>query len=153
MLQNSTYLVRYVPELHRFLDEYPDVELPGAEDYLYWSKVQFGLKPTVRINHVVIYPLRSGANEPGAVAIASKMIYASHYFHTALELKFLVQDTARPVTDKGYYLISVNRSRSDGLTGLFGGIVRATAQSEARKGLESGLVAAKAVLEGNRRSE
>ena len=41
----------------------------------------FGLKPTIRINHVVI------DERPEAVAVASKQIYATHYFWTALELR------------------------------------------------------------------
>jgi hypothetical protein len=143
LLANSPYLVQYIPEFHRYLDEYPHAELPGAEDYLYWSKVQFGLRPTVRLNHVVIYPL-----ETGTVVIGSKMLYASHYFHTALELKFLAKDSARPEA-KGFYLVILNRSRSDGLTGLFGGIVRSKAQSEARKGTASALESGRKVLEGS----
>ncbi len=46
------------------------------------------------MNHVVIYPF--GEGDDAAVAIGSKMLYASHYFHTALELKFLVKDSANP---------------------------------------------------------
>jgi hypothetical protein len=144
LLENSPFLVEYIPEFHRYLDKYPDAELPGADSYLYWSRVHFGLRPTVRLNHVVIYPFGEGDDE--AVAIGSKMLYASHYFHTALELKFLVKDSRNP-GKRGFYLISLNRSRSDGLTGLFGGIVRSSAQSEARKGLAFALESGKQVLE------
>ena len=144
LLKNSPFLVEYVPEFHRYLDEYPNAELAGADSYLYWSRVQFGLRPTVRMNHVVIYPF--GEGDDTAVAIGSKMLYASHYFHTALELKFLVKDSANPKKE-GFYLISLNRSRSDGLTGFFGGIVRSAAQGEARKGLAFALESGKQVLE------
>lgn len=142
LLENSPYLIEYIPEFHRYLDDYPNAELAGAEDFLYWSKVGFGLKPTVRLNHVVIYPF----GQTGAVAVGSKMLYASHYFHTALELKVLVKDTAH-LDREGFYLISLNRSRSDGLTGLFGGIVRSRAQSAAQKGLASALGSGRDVLE------
>ena len=80
------------------------------------------------------------------------MLYASHYFHTGLELKYLSRDSAKPDA-KGFYLISVNRSRSDGLTGFFGGIIRSRAQSGARDGLAAALEDAKTLLEsGVRRS-
>ena len=102
------------------------------------------MRPTVRVSHVVIYPLDEG--QDADVAIASKMLYASHYFHVALELKYLIRDPARP-DDNAFYLLSVNRSRSDGLTGLFGGIVRSAAQSEARKGLAFALETGKKLLE------
>lgn len=145
LLANSPYILEYDPELHGYLEAFPDAELPeGAEEFLYWSKVQFGLKPTVRVSHVVILPI--GDDRATQFVIGSKMLYASHYFHTGLELKYLSRDTARPDAD-GFYLISVNRSRSDGLTGLFGGIVRRGAVSEARKGLASALETAKRQFE------
>jgi hypothetical protein len=84
--------------------------------------------------------------EDASIAIGGKMLYASHYFHTALELRFLVKDTARP-NAIGFYLISLNRSRSDGLTGLFGGIVRRKAESEAQKALATALESGRDVLE------
>jgi hypothetical protein len=144
LLENSPYLVRYLPEFHRYLDDYPKADLPGSEDFFYWSRVKFGLKPTVRLSHVVLYPYEVEGRKN--LAIGSKMLYASHYFHTALELKVLVRDTAKPEAN-GFYLVSLNRSRSDGLTGLFGGIVRSKAQSEAQKGVAAALDAARKALE------
>jgi hypothetical protein len=146
LLENSPYLIEYIPEFHRYLDDYPNAELAGAEDFFYWSKVRFGLKPLVRLNHVVIYPF----GQTGSVVVGSKMLYASHYFHTALELKVLAKDTAHLDRD-GFYLISLNRSRSDGLTGLFGGIVRSKAQSGAKEGLASALRSGRDVLEQHAR--
>jgi hypothetical protein len=144
LLESSPYLIEYVPELNRYLDDYPEAKPEGAEEFLYWAKVKFGLKPTVRLNHVVIYPFRRG--DRNTVAIASKMLYASHYFHTALELKVLARDSAKPDAE-GFYLVSLNRSRSDGLTGLFGGIVRKKAESGARKGMVAALESGRNTLE------
>jgi hypothetical protein len=144
LLENSPYLVRYLPEFHRYLDDYPNADLPGSEDFFYWSKVKFGLKPTVRLSHVILFPYEIEGRKN--LAVGSKMLYASHYFHTALELKVLVRDTAKPDA-KGFYLVSLNRSRSDGLTGLFGGIVRSKAQSEAQQGVAAALDAARKALE------
>lgn len=150
LLENSPYVLEYDPALHRYLDEFPQAELPGAEEFLYWSKVQFGLKPVVRFSHVVIYPVEQSV--PGTeYVIAPKMLYASHYFHTGLELKYLSRDTAKPDA-KGFYLISVNRSRSDGLTGLFGGLVRSRVQSGARDGLAGALHNARKLLESSQPS-
>jgi hypothetical protein len=146
MLDNSPFLYEYFPELENYLQNYPDAELDGASDFLYWSMNAFGLKPLFRINHVVIYPLEEGHNAD--VAIASKMIYASHYFHTALELRVLVRDSDNP-SDVGFYLISMNRSRSDGLTGLFGSIVRSQAVKRARDGLAGALANGKTNLEAS----
>ncbi len=144
MLDSSPYLYEYLPELENYLQNYPNAELEGASDFLYWSMNAFGLKPVFRINHVVIYPLADGHNAD--VAIASKMLYASHYFHTALEIRVLVRDSDNP-TDVGFYLISMNRSRSDGLTGFFGSIVRRQAVKRARDGLRGALANGKTNLE------
>jgi hypothetical protein len=146
LLKNSAYLLEYVPEFHTCLDDVPNAELPGSENFLYWSRVRFGLRRTVRLSHVVIYPLNEGKN--ASVLVGSKMLYATHYFHTALELKALIRDTAREDT-RGFYLISLNRSRSDGLTGLFGGIVRRAALGEAVKSLERFLTLGKQQLESS----
>jgi hypothetical protein len=126
------------------LDEFPNRELPGSDSFLYWSKTELGLRPTIRLSHVVIYPLEEGRDV--SVAVASKMLYASHYFHTALELRFLVKDSAR-ATAKGFYLISLNRNRSDGLTDTFGGIVRVTAERRMRSALAKHLEMGKKHLE------
>jgi hypothetical protein len=95
--------------------------------------VEFGLKPTVRVNHVVIYPL---AARPSGVShvIAIKQLYASHYFHTALELRFLVEDD-RPPVGRGSYLLSIIRSRADGTTGLKGSFLRPIITRRARTGV------------------
>jgi hypothetical protein len=111
-----------VPALMAYLNEYPRGRPAGTEDFFYWSVVDFGLKPTIRVNHVIIHPL---AASPSGVAsvIAIKQLYASHYFHTTLELRFLVDDDRR-TSGRGFYLISITRSRSDGMTGLRGLLLR-----------------------------
>ncbi len=111
-----------VPGLMAYLDEYPRGRPAGAEDFFYWSMVDFGLKATIRVNHVIIYPL---ADRPSGVApvIAIKQLYASHYFHTTLELRFLVDDD-RSASRHGFYLLSLTRSRSDGMTGFKGALLR-----------------------------
>jgi len=73
-------------------------------------------------------------------AIATKQLYASHYFHTALELRALVDDDG---AGGAHYLVAVNVARSDGLTGLFGGMVKAKASKGSREGLRSALAAIK----------
>jgi hypothetical protein len=110
-----------VPALLRYLEDYPRGRPAGVEDFFYWTVVDFGLKHTIRVNHVVIYPLPPG---PSGVthAIAIKQLYSSHYFHTTLELRFLVEDRRPGRT--GFYLISITRSRSDGMTGFKGAFLR-----------------------------
>ncbi|HVH27656.1 MAG TPA: hypothetical protein VM818_12890 [Vicinamibacterales bacterium] len=122
LLDSGERLPLPVPGLVAYLDEYPRSRPAGAEDFFYWSVVDFGLKPTVRVNHVIVYPLDA---RPSGVShvIAIKQLYASHYFHTTLELRFLVEDDRR-ADQRGFHLLSITRSRSDGTTGLKGSLLR-----------------------------
>ena len=116
-------LAHYLPEVQRYLLDYPKATLPNSTDFLYWQEARFGLKPTIRISHLVV---RQGAEE---TVVASKMLYSSHYFWTALELRVLVADPAR---GPGSWFVTVNRSRSDGLEGFMGRIIRRRVHRAAR---------------------
>lgn len=72
------------------------------------------------------------------------MLYASHYFWTALELRVLLPDPAR---SPGFWFITVNRSRSDGLSGFLGRIVRGRVRNEVQGGTLAALTATKTKLE------
>ncbi|MFI5178028.1 MAG: hypothetical protein ACHQO8_05680 [Vicinamibacterales bacterium] len=138
MVSRVPELTSHLPDVRRSLLEYPRYELPGSRSFLYWQNVVFGLKPTLRINHVVI------ADYPQGTVVTSKMLYASHYFWTALELRVLVPDPAR---GPGFWFVNVNRSRSDGLSGFVGMMLRGTVRRETQEGLQKALVQMKQRLE------
>jgi hypothetical protein len=138
MVDRMPSLTEYLPDLKRYLLEFPKVKLPDTESFLYWQEVKFGLKPTIRINHVAISQRSTG------LAVASKMIYASHYLWTALELRVLVSDPGR---GQGFWFVSVNRSRSDGLSGFTGRLIRGRVRGEAEKGMLGALTVTKARVE------
>jgi hypothetical protein len=138
MVDRLPELTDYLPALKRYLLAFPKTTLPNSESFVYWQEAKFGLKPTVRINHVTI------AQEPTHVAVASKMLYASHYFWTALELRVLVPDQAR---GEGFWFASVNRSRSDGLSGFVGSLIRGKVRGEVEKGMQAALKITKEKLE------
>ena len=119
-----------LPDLKRYLLEYPKATLPRSESFLYWQAARFGLKPTIRINHVTI------ADQQTHVAVVSKMLYATHYFWTAIELRLLVPDPAR---GEGFWFANVNRSRSDGLDGFVGSVIRGKVRDEAEEGMQAAL--------------
>ena len=144
LLEDSDYLVTYVPELHRYLLEYPRVELPGATDFLYWAVNDFGLDPVLRLSHVTIY--RPGGDENGSAVIASKQLYFSRYFYTGLDMRFLVRNPSDP-SNESFYLVTVSRFRSDELGGLFGGVLRKAAEEGARDGLQRYLEVSKPAIE------
>ncbi len=130
LLGSANELPAPVPALFAYLENYPRGRPAGAEDIFYWTIVNFGLKPTIRVNHVVIYPLPDGAPYGTSHVIAIKQLYASHYFHTTLELRFLVNDD-RPGR-RGFYLLSVTRARTDGMTGFKGLLLRPIVRGRSR---------------------
>ena len=138
MIERLPRLGTELPDLKRYLLEYPDATLANSTDFLYWQETQFGLRPTMRISHLVIQ------QRPERTVIASKMLYASHYFWTALELRLLMPDPAR---GSGFWLVTINRSRSDGLSGFTGRVIRGRVRSEVEEGSRAALTATKTRLE------
>jgi hypothetical protein len=143
LLSRSKALPVYLPELEHYLLEYPHAQSENIQSEFYWEKVQFGLKPTLRIVQAIVY--RDSRSTHPAYAVAVKQLYASHYFETALDLTICVRDQENP--DRGFYLITLKGSQQAGLTGLKGGIVRKVAVDKTRSSLERALEAIKQKLE------
>jgi hypothetical protein len=133
LISRSKGLPVYLPELNRYLLEYPNANSKKIRSEFYWEKVNFGLKPTLRLLQAVVY--RGTDPKDPAYAVAVKQLYASHYFETALDLTVCVQDKER----SGMYLITMKGSRQAGLTGMKGGMVRKVAVGKTRSSLEKAL--------------
>jgi hypothetical protein len=144
LLGRSKALPVYLPQLREYLLNYPKAESSGIESGFYWEKVNFGLKPTLRMVQAIIYQGKS-SNEP-AYAVAVKQLYASHYFESALDLSVCVKDAEHP-NQTGFYLITLKGSQQAGLTGFKGGIVRKVAVDKTRSSLEKALASIKQKLE------
>ncbi|HVI70974.1 MAG TPA: hypothetical protein VM656_05750 [Pyrinomonadaceae bacterium] len=115
-----------------------------AEDSIVWSKIKFGLKPVIAINHVRIYRRNSDAGPQ--VLIAPNQIYANHYFNASQALTAFVNI---PGENQGAYLVSENRSRADGLEGPFGKLKRGVVEKKALEGLKGILEHSQASLDGS----
>lgn len=131
LLTNRDPLPNSVPALLTYLEHYPLGLPPGADEFFYWTVADFGLKPTIRVNHVTIYPLVDGSLPGDAYVIAIKQLYASHYFHTTLELRF-VTDHQLESDRHGSTLVSITRSRNDGMTGFKGFFLRPVIRGRSR---------------------
>ena len=116
--------------------------LQPIEDAIVWSKIKFGLKPVIAVNHITIY--KRDREVGPQVLIASKQIYASHYFNASLALTAFV---TVPGASQGAYLVSENRSRADGLEGPFGKIKRGVVEKKALEGLKAILAHSQASLD------
>ena len=119
----------------------PNSGLQLVDDAIVWSKIKFGLKPVLAVNHIQIFK-RAGDTGP-QVLIASKQIYANHYFNASHALTSFVR-----VPDQGAYLVYENRSIADGLEGPFSKIKRNVVEKKAVEGLTAILEQSKSSLEG-----
>jgi len=144
MLSYSKALPRYLPDFYDYLLSYPAAKPANVDDNFYWAKVKFGLKPTLRLVHVLTMH-GDGSATPDNV-VAEKQLYSSHYFQTALDLTFCVRDSADP-NAKGFYLIKTMGSEQAGLTGFKGSIVRKVATDRSSSSLQKSLNTIKDTLE------
>jgi hypothetical protein len=132
LLEARPGVAEFAPEFREYLAQYPYRKLPGVADFLYWSAESFGLKPVTSITHVSIL------QAPGQAVIASKQLYASHYFEGSLGLTVALDDVAG-TAQPGMYLLYLNRSRIDLLSGFWGGLRRLFLRGRLRDGLQENL--------------
>jgi len=132
LMAAPSYVNDVLAEFPQQLKGLPRPELLIVENAFVWSKVKFGLKPVIAINHIVIYK-REQETGP-QILIASKQIYANHYIDSSLALTAYV---SIPGASPGSYLFYENRSRADGLEGLFGKIKRRIVENRAVDSLKA----------------
>jgi len=146
LFAESQYLRAGAPDFFRYLEEYPAAGLPGAEDILFWSKESFGMRPVLTITHQTLYtqPSSRVPSAPSAL-IATKQIYATHYFDAALGLSLMFDDGG-----VGFYILSVNRARTRSLGSFLRGFARSQVQQRSHSAMLKVLTATKLALEQQR---
>jgi hypothetical protein len=147
LLSRFEMLPVYLPELKRYLLEYPAAMPPNVESFFYWEKVDFGLKPTLRLNQVIAY--RSTGPRGTANVVVVKQLWASHYFQLALDLTASVPESGR-TNGVGSYVISLKISTQQGLTGLMGFFRRRIVVSKTLSAQENSLINIKKALENRK---
>lgn len=103
-------------------------------DFLYWSREKVARQVVLSLTHVAF---ASPAAMPGVRVVATRQLYASHYFRSSLGLTLLLPVDGAPGSTLVVY---VNRSRVDAFSGLFGGITRRLVRGRAAAALEDQLV-------------
>jgi hypothetical protein len=127
LLAESPYVFKYVPALARFLSGYPGGALAGASDVIYWAEDEPPhLRRTLSVTHRVVY---APPELSDMTLVASKQIYANHYFEAAFDLMSVV-DRAGGSGSGGSYLMMLRRYRFDnlpngGLLNIRGRVIRA----------------------------
>jgi hypothetical protein len=99
-----------LPDLPRYLDEFPGFPLVGAENIEYWTIEEFGYRPVTTITHATIYDRPAGLST--RAIIAQNQIYASHYFAARFTLMALSEASDDP-NGRSLYLVYVDRSLFD----------------------------------------
>jgi len=140
LMASSAYM-NILPGFPQLVKGNSKPEMSIVENAIVWSKIKFGLKPVFAINHILVY---RRAQEAGLqVLVASKQIYANHYFDSSLALTAFVHV---PGSNPGSYLFYENRSRADGLEGAFSQIKRSLVEGKAVDGLKTILETSRANL-------
>lgn len=141
LMSASSYVNDVIPKFSQSLKGFSTAELHLVENAIVWSKIKFGLKPVIAFNHIMIY--RREAQTGPQILIASKQIYANHYYNSSLALTAFVNV---PGANPGSYLFYENRTRTDGLEGMFGKIKRGIVEDRAVNSLKGILETSQASL-------
>lgn len=139
VLHDAPSLGALMPALPDHFRRYPSNPIPGAEDFLYWSKEKFGIAPFITVTHVaVVCPAAH------TCVMATRDVYSSRYIDASLSVTVATDALGDPTS---FYLIFANRSRANALKGGFAGLRRALAGRRARASLEENLKRIKADFE------
>src|SRR5215213_7881060 len=133
-LASLPYVNDSAPEFAAYLQNFPRLELAGVENSLHWSRIKVGLKPVTILTHTATYTRQR--DDAPQILVATKQLYATHYFNSSLSLTLLTGATdegGRPAA----YLLYANRSRLDALGGLFGGVRRRIIETQVLDGLRA----------------
>jgi hypothetical protein len=112
LLASFEYLYQRIPSLQRYFTGYPRVRLSGAAEVVYWAEDTYPhLRPILSVTHRVVY---TPQELPDLGVIASKQIYANHYFESVLDVT-CVLDRAGAGATGGSWLLVLRRYRFDNL--------------------------------------
>lgn len=142
ILAQPDQILAATPELTTWLRGFPEHQPPDSESFIYWSKDQVGKKTVISVTQVLM--IRKKLNGRPATLVASKQLYASHYFEGSLGLTVFIEDES---PGEGGILLYQNRTRSDVLRGSFAGMKRALISGELRESLRKNLFDLKRRLE------
>ena len=112
VLAQSTYLNQTAPAIASYFRTFPRGRPGGVSDVIYWSEDEVArLRPILSVTHAVVY---TPPELSGTTVVASKQIYANHYFEAALEVLNVID---REVSGEpaSIYLVVDRRFRFDNL--------------------------------------
>jgi hypothetical protein len=117
-LQRSPFLVDHLPGFVTYLRRYPDAPDPDVETFAYWSKEKFGGRPVISATQVSM--LRGHEEGTPDALVVGLQLFTTHYTNGSFSVTAIV----RGEPGSPNYLIYLNRSDTDFLGGVFGGVKR-----------------------------
>ena len=146
ILRQIPSLKVHAPDAAAYLERFPSIIGAPPDSSLRWSKVTMNGKPVVMATHVAIFrPAAAGAGVPN-VLMARKQVYASRYMNGDLMLTMLFAGAAGSPS----YLLVINRSQLDELTGMFSGMKRTAIEGGVKDEAARALTALRDDLERSR---
>ena len=130
------------PSFFSYLRDFGPKLPEGADELLYWSKEDFGVRPVMRLSHQTIYRPEGSQT----VVVATNQIYADHYLDAGLTVTMAI-DSAESGKSPAFYMVSVSRARTRSLSGFMRSWVRSTVLGRSRDALEKILGSTKTSLE------
>lgn len=113
--------------LRQYLYEFPAGTLSGVRNELHWSAVDFGLNPTVTLTHAVAFTNGIAGNDSHFVL--TRQFYSTRYLDASISLTALLRIPNGEAVES--YIVFTDRSRSDALGGVLGGVARTAVEAEA----------------------
>lgn len=120
----SRRYLRGADSLWVHMRRFPEARSRGVEDRFFWMVEDFGLRPVMSLNHMMIY--RDSAVGGDHATVAVKQIYASHYLQGLVKIATLVPASER-YPDRATYLVLSVQLRFDSNVG---GLKRALLKRE-----------------------
>jgi hypothetical protein len=130
-----------VPGLPDHLAKFPASRVAESEDFLYWSKEDFGPAPFISVTHVTI-----ACPAAATCVMTTKDVYSSRYIDASLAVA-IITDAA---DGAAIYVVYANRARVNALRGALSGLRRSIVERRARGTLEQSLIKIKTRLEQRR---
>lgn len=113
--------------LRKYMQEFPAGRPSGIQSEMHWSAVDFGLNPTVTLTHAVTFTMGIAGNDSHFVL--TRQFYSTRYLDASISLTALLRIPNGNSVDS--YVVFSDRSRSDALGGILGGVGRAAVEAEA----------------------
>jgi hypothetical protein len=121
LLTVSGRFLGHDPGLYRYLQDFPDAQVPDIEDFYYWTVEDFGLKPVTSVNHMMVS--RRPASGLPYTTIAIKQIYASHYLQSLIRLATLTPASDRYPLHGTYIVLHAHLRFDDRVGGIKRGLL------------------------------